>query len=98
MAAGMHVWKDGTDFKMHKGRWNQIEMFMKLNSAGGAKDGIIELSVNGVTKRISSIRWRYNSALIENFFIQSFFGGSTLEYAPARDTSIWIGEFSFTDA
>jgi hypothetical protein len=83
------------DLLLHKGRWNQIEMFCKLNTPG-QKDGILEVTVNGVTKRLTTVRYRYDDAKINQVNLRSFFGGGTLEYAPNRDTKTWFADFEFS--
>ena len=102
IAMGVHVWhhqKDqrdpaAWDMKLKEGQWNDIEMYIKLNTPG-KYDGIMELKVNGVMKRLSAVRFRYDNAKINGIKLHTFFGGSTLEYAPPRDVKSWYADFGF---
>ena len=85
------------DLRLHKGKWNDIEMFCKLNTPG-RKDGVLEVTVNGVKKVLSTVRYRYDTSKIEQIKISTFFGGSTKEYAPPQDTRLWFADFAFSRA
>ena len=105
IASGMHMFypkgkgkKGGIenwDLRLHKGRWNDIEMFCKLNTPG-KKDGVLEVTVNGVKKALSTVRYRYDTSKLEQIKISTFFGGSTEEYAPPQDTRLWFADFAFS--
>ncbi len=95
ISSGIHVW--GNEFKLYRGRWNNFEMFIKLNTPG-KKDGIMELTVNGVSRRITDVRYRNDNAKINSFHLQPFFGGSTVEFAPKSNTSAWFADYVFTSA
>ena len=104
IAAGLHVFyprnkKDpgSWDMRLREGVWNEVEMFMRLNTPG-RQDGVLELTVNGVTKRLSSVRYRYDNAKITGAKIHSFFGGGTTEYAPTHDCKAWYADFRFAPA
>lgn len=96
IATGVHLWRGGP-LKVYKGRWNTIDMFCRLNTPG-AKDGILALAVNGVTRQLSTVRYRYDSARIERFELGTFFGGGDQSYAPRVTTSAWFSDFLFTRA
>lgn len=100
--AGVHLFypKDrrdagAWDAKMIVGAWNDVEMFIKLNTPG-KKDGILEMTVNGVRKRLSTVRYRYDKALINGVKAHTFFGGGSKDYAPPRDCKAWYADFSFS--
>lgn len=94
--SGVHVWHDNTDLALKKGQWNDIDMFMKLNTPG-KYDGVMELTVNGVTKRLDSVRYRYDNATINAFHLSTFFGGGTKKFAPPEDTAVWFADYAFSD-
>lgn len=79
-----------------KGQWNDIVMFVKLNTPG-KYDGVLEISVNGKTQRTESVRYRYTDKLkIDAVEISPFFGGGDLTYAPRETTRAWYSEFGFS--
>lgn len=102
VASGVHLFypKDrgnieSWDLRLHKGRWNEIEMYCKLNTPG-QHDGVLEVTVNGVRKRVETVRFRNDGARLENVKLNTFFGGSTADYAPPEDTKIWFADFGFS--
>lgn len=103
VAKGVHVFYPRADredpaawdMRLMEGRWNDIEMFIKLNTPG-QKNGILELKVNGVTKRLNTVRYRYDSSKIQGVKVHTFFGGSTMDYAPFRTCKTWYADFAFS--
>lgn len=104
VASGVHVFfpgyskvKDPSTWtqRMREGVWNDVDMFIKLNTPG-KKDGVLELTVNGVTKRLDTVRYRYDSAPINGVKINTFFGGGTMNYAPPFDCKTWYADFAFS--
>ena len=96
--AGTHMWhpKHGQNsyaLAFVRGRWNQIEMFVKLNTPG-KYDGIVEYSVNGKTLRFEKMRYRYDSSLIESVQIHTFFGGGQSNTSPLQ-VKMWYADFEF---
>ena len=102
IAMGVHVFypprdrqdPSSWDLRLAAGRWNDVEMFMKLNTPG-AKDGVLEVTVNGVTRRLDTVRFRYDNSKIMGVKVHPFFGGSTMDYAPPRDCQAWYADFAF---
>jgi hypothetical protein len=96
IATGVHVWyinhKPQLFFKSNA--WNDIEMFVKLNTPG-KKDGIMELVVNGVPKRLTNVRYRNTDIKIERYYLEVFFGGGNDSYAPRTDVRLWFADFAF---
>jgi hypothetical protein len=80
--------------QIKKGQWNDMEMFMKLNTPG-KYDGVIEATINGATVRFDKVRYRYDEAKINGIQMGTFFGGGTKAYAPSRDLKTWWADFSF---
>lgn len=104
VSSGVHLFTPGQnvkknieawDLRLHKGQWNSLEMFMRLNTPG-KYDGVLGVTVNGVSKQIASVRYRYDNAKINRVLIGPFFGGSTQDYAPVRDTKLWYADFAFS--
>ena len=84
------------DMVFKKGQWNDIVMFVKLNTPG-KYDGVLEISVNGITQRTDSVRYRYTDNLkIEQVDISPFFGGGDMSYAPRETTHAWYAEIGFS--
>jgi hypothetical protein len=93
---GLHIWsKDPPHFK--KGQWNAIEMFMKLNTPG-KYDGVMELVVNGMKMSLNTVRYRNDNAIINDWSLDTFFGGGSLAYAPPQTTKTWYADFVFSTA
>jgi hypothetical protein len=93
----MHLWypedkNDKWTFKLEKERWNEIEMFCKLNTPG-KYDGVLELAINGVRRRTDAFRYRYDKSKINELIFSTFFGGGNLDYAPPRATNAWYADF-----
>ena len=102
VAAGIHMFypknkKDPAcwDLKLRRGEWNDVEMFCKLNNPG-KHDGILEITVNGVSKAINTVRYRNDKATINSVQLSTFFGGGTKVYAPPHDATAWYADFAFS--
>lgn len=99
ISAGIHLWKsgkgEGWPLRAKTGQWNTVEMYCKLNTPG-KKDGVLELTVNGQTRRISTVRYRNDNAKINGVQVHPFFGGGTMDYAPPKQTRAWYADFKFS--
>lgn len=82
--------------RVEKGKWNDISIFCKLNTPG-QKDGIMKITVNGVSRRVNTFRYRYNDALIQDVNINTFFGGGDNSYAPPQQTASYYSDFVFSN-
>jgi len=84
---GHDIWKKKCgSFKLHKG-WNDISMTVTLNSPASASNGSAKLTVNGVTRSISGMKWRESDSVkISSVNFVSFFGGSDLSWATPVET------------
>ena len=80
-----------SDFLIQKGRWNSMEIYVKLNTPG-QKNGVLELSVNGVRRRVEGVRYRNTDIKLGEVRLHTFFGGGTKEYAPRTTTHSWYGD------
>ena len=78
-----------------KGQWHQIKTTVKLNTPSQA-NGLIQTSVDGkpVLTR-SNLRFRMKNNLeIERFLFSSFFGGSGKEWAPIKNETLYLDDFT----
>lgn len=96
ISSGVTVWYKNDELALKKGQWNTVDMFLRLNTPG-KYDGVMELTVNGVKKRLDTVRYRYDSAKINSFHLSTFFGGSTTKFAPPQDTTVWFADYAFSD-
>ena len=74
---------------LQKGVWNRLKLYMKVNSAPGAKDGIARLYVNGsLLLERTGIPWRGNGSgtLINYVLFSTFYGGKDPTWAPSKPT------------
>jgi len=83
--AGHDLWTG--DLPIHKG-WNSVRMKIVLNTPKKA-DGIIEIEVNGVTKRVNDVLFRDDSTIkVVSLNFVSFYGGSGNDWnSPQHETS-----------
>ena len=98
VCAGVHMFAPKHTPLLHfkMGQWNEVEMYMKLNTPG-KQDGIAELIINGKRQRWDFVRFRHTpNVLIESIHIQPFFGGGDLTYAPPQDMHLWYADFEVT--
>lgn len=102
VAKGVHMFypkdkKDpgAWDLRLRKGAWNDVEMFMRLNTPG-RYDGVLATTINGASKSISSVRYRYDDAKINGIVLGTFFGGGTTKYAPPTDVRNLYADFAFS--
>lgn len=88
--------------RIYKGKWNAIEVYMKLNTPG-KMDGVCEMSVNGVQYRVDNFRWVLpgSRSMVEKFWTASWFGGSGSDpswspgrpcYTIVRDVVVWTDQ------
>ena len=91
---GIHVFVDkgSKPLVMQKERWNDVSMYVKLNTLG-KYDGVMELTVNGETKRSNEVRYRYTNIKVMGYLMNTFFGGSQ---RPPTDTKAWFADFEFS--
>jgi hypothetical protein len=83
-----------TGFNFAIGRWYSIKERVKLNT-GSSKNGILQIWVDDrLLIDRSNIPWMNEAPnrRIDLVYIQTFFGGSTLDWAPSRRCSISFAE------
>ncbi|KAL4854705.1 hypothetical protein ACK3TF_004648 [Chlorella vulgaris] len=95
ISTGIAVWRHNNPFAFKRRQWNTVEMYCALNTPG-KKDGVMQLTVNGKSQRLTSVRYRYDNMLITGFHLVSFFGGGDLSYAPPATTHAWFADYKFT--
>ena len=96
VSSGVHVFAPNRrpQLSFQMGVWNDVQMLCKLNSPGKF-DGVMELSINGESRRLTTVRYRDTPIKITSFLVAPFFGGSTQNYAPGTDINMWFADFGF---
>lgn len=81
-----------------KGQWNTVRERVIMNTVGQA-NGVIQAWINGVQRiDFDKVIWRINEQVkADQFYISSFFGGSSLTWAPPADTYALFRNFQFYD-
>jgi hypothetical protein len=82
--------------KMKKNKWNDVEIYIKMNSFTGSKsnkDGILSVTINGNNYKYDKMKWVENKCNIEGITFDTFFGGGSEKYATPVDTSIYFKDF-----
>lgn len=83
-------------FNYNKGAWNQIEMYLTLNTVTSGKanfDGKLVFTINGVTQNYDKFVWTTTDSLINGIIFTTFFGGSDSTWATPVDTSTYYKNF-----
>ena len=82
--------------KFYKKKWNRVNLTIKMNTFNGNKanaDGIIIVNVNGVEYSFNKLKYTEDKVDIVGFVFDTFFGGSTSDWATPVDTSIYCKNF-----
>lgn len=84
--AGINLWyKKGGGLVLKRG-WNTISMSLNMGTAGKT-NGSISLTVNGVTKKVTDVKWRDSDTVkISSFEVVSFAGGGDEKWAFKKPT------------
>jgi hypothetical protein len=88
---GDSLWRGILNF--NKGSWNKVEMFLTLNTmtSGTANhDGILHLTINGVSASYDKFIWTTEDSLISGINFTTFFGGSEDSWATPTDQSAYF--------
>ncbi|EJD40865.1 hypothetical protein AURDEDRAFT_115727 [Auricularia subglabra TFB-10046 SS5] len=82
-------------FTWPEGEWAVAAQRVKLNDVGSA-NGELELFINGESKILAKnlVIRQYNESVVRGSHFQSFFGGSTVEWASEQDQSAWFSDIS----
>jgi hypothetical protein len=92
---GHDVWIKERPLSLDRG-WNSLKVFVKLNTPG-KKDGILEMTVNGVTRRVEDVMYRDSAEVkLNKARIVSFFGGGSNDWNSPKDTTISFKNFRFS--
>lgn len=88
---GIHVFGDA--LRLKAGDFNDISLTVKMNTPG-QRDGVLRLTVNGVTKAANDMMWRTSGDIrLTGVLCSVFFGGGQSKYAPDRDTYLRYQNF-----
>lgn len=74
---GQGVFEDDFRGALKTGVWHHVELGVRLNSVGRS-DGALLLSVDGKTRVLEGVMWRYQDLDIQGFHINVFHGGGCL--------------------
>lgn len=80
-----------------KGRWYTITSFVELGNAN-QYNGAVTTYIDGVeVSRVSGLMLRNSSSVsIDKFLFETFFGGSTTDWAPASDQYSYFDDISIS--
>ncbi|XP_046375124.1 uncharacterized protein LOC124148193 [Haliotis rufescens] len=89
---GNSLGRDSWHFK--KGVWQNIAQEVKLNTPG-KQDGTAKVWYNGKqVYEINNVNFRTKSSVtIDGIFFSTFFGGSSPDWAPTRDSYVYFKNF-----
>jgi len=90
---GASVGRGAFDFK--SGQWNTVSQRVRLNDVGQS-NGELELFFNGKSViNVSGLKFRNNAqGRFRGLQAQTFFGGSTPNYASPKSQDTWFSDFS----
>lgn len=93
---------NGSTVHYPRGQWVEIMQRVKVNTVtnGNANpDGEIQAWYSGTSAgTVKGLRFVRNSDLVDRAYFSSFFGGSTTDFAPANDSSIWHDDVQVSTA
>ncbi len=88
---------NGDPVYFQRGQWMHIAQRVKINT-GSNHDGEVEVWVNGQkVLLLEGLRFVTDGSLIDNFYISTFHGGDTPNWAPAIDSYMWIDDLVVAD-
>jgi len=81
---GDSLWRGELTFKYKA--WNDVSIHVIMNTVG-VNDGLLEVTINGVTRSFNKLGWRQHDNYKVSFIdFETFFGGSTTDWATPIDT------------
>ena len=82
--------------KFSKNAWNQVAIRVRMNAVGQA-DGFVSVSINGVKCEFDKMIWRTDpSVCVSSVLVDTFYGGSSADYACPCDTYTYFKDFKVT--
>lgn len=91
------MYPDGEPVYFLRGEWMHIAQRVRINT-GSNHDGEVEVWVNGQrVLLLQELRFVTDGSLIDNFYISTFHGGDTPNWAPAVDSYTWIDDLMVSD-
>lgn len=95
--AGITLFSQNDDLKLIRGGWNTVSLGVDLGSTAPIADGVVTLTVNGLTKTAKGMDLRpYPSVMIQSMRFTTFYGGSTNDFAPSKDQYLAFKDFRFS--
>ena len=91
--AGHSLWQVGKSKNPHvlfkSGVWQTVSLYCKMNSPG-QHDGVIALTIDGVTRRFDKLRWLNNPAGVDNLEFCTWYGGSGPDWSPKAPETFYF--------
>ena len=82
---GDSLWRGYLKFNQ-PGQWNQVKIYARMNTVGKS-DGILEVTINDVTKTFNKLVWRTSAEYKLCFVVfETFFGGNDPTWETPIDT------------
>jgi hypothetical protein len=91
--AGHTLWQVGKSKNPHvlfkSGVWQTVSLYCKMNTPG-QHDGVIALTIDGVTRRFDKLRWLNNPAGVDNLEFCTWYGGSGPDWSPKAPETFYF--------
>jgi hypothetical protein len=88
---GESIWRGV--FKVKKGEWNNIELYVKLNDKNQF-NGHMGLTVNDESMIFNNISWCKKDMKINGLMMHTFFGGSDDSWATPTEQTAYFKDFT----
>ena len=92
-SSGHTLWQVGKSKNPHvsfkSGVWQTVSLYCKMNTPG-QHDGVIALTIDGVTRRFDKLRWLNNPAGVDNLEFCTWYGGSGTDWSPKAPETFYF--------
>lgn len=93
-AYGDSLWRGILHFEKEK--WNTVSITVRMNAIG-SNNGLLTVKINENSCTFGNMTWRTNpSVCVSSILVDTFFGGSTPDYACPQDSKVHFKDFSVT--
>lgn len=93
---GDSIWRG--EFQFDSNRWNSVSVRIRLNTFDNQNpktDGILQLTINNVTRTLNDLIWTTNTNnRINNIIFETFFGGKPPLASTPNDTWVYFKNVS----
>ncbi len=94
----MTLWRGEWTYLKGTNTYNDIVVRVRMNSIKGGvpqPDGLLAVTVNGVTRQLDNMVWRTRDALhVSSLYFETFFGGDDDSWATPDDTYTYFKSMS----